>query len=291
MHGMWDLLLTDQSFVWLPLEKPSTEFSTEVLQGGGVTAFIGATIFEIGSVFLFIEAVNENREGCFGWAIEQMLEGPQKQWRLIPDENACRHHHRNRGNLVGKHSESREVDHSSSHAATDLEGPSTSPSKETEQSKSWTWIPGWYDFRTHYIRELGFLACSAQLFAATIFWISGFTALPGIYDELSEAALKGAYLAPQVIGGFGFVVSGVLFMLETQRKWYLPALRTLGWHIGFWNTVGGLGFFLCPIFGFYSSLAFQESLSTFWGSWAFLIGSLIQLYESLQKNPVDIKGP
>jgi hypothetical protein len=31
-------------FVWLPLEKPSTEFSGDIADAGGITAFIGATI-------------------------------------------------------------------------------------------------------------------------------------------------------------------------------------------------------------------------------------------------------
>jgi len=115
-------------------------------------------------------------------------------------------------------------------------------SKDQPTSKSartWTWFPTWYEFRTHYLKEVGFLACLAQMFGATVFWISGFTALPPIYDRLTTpAALNGAYWAPQVVGGTGFIVSGVLFMLETQRKWYLPALKVLGWHIGAWNLVG-----------------------------------------------------
>lgn len=53
-------------FAYLPLAQPSTSFKDEVLVGGGITAFVGATIFEIGSVLLMIEAVNENRAGCFG---------------------------------------------------------------------------------------------------------------------------------------------------------------------------------------------------------------------------------
>jgi hypothetical protein len=94
-----------------------------------------------------------------------------------------------------------------------------------------------------------------------------------------------------VVGGSGFIVSGTLFMLETQTKWYIPAFKVLGWHIGFWNLVGGLGFTLCPAFGYdtQSWAQYEASLSTFWGSWAFLIGSLIQLYESLQKHPVDVE--
>ena len=53
-------------FVYLPLTQPSTLFNNEILLGGGVSAFVGATIFEIGSVLLMIEALNENQAGCFG---------------------------------------------------------------------------------------------------------------------------------------------------------------------------------------------------------------------------------
>ena len=53
-------------FAYLPLAQPSTLFGNEILVGGGVSAFVGASIFEIGSVLLMIEAVNENQAGCFG---------------------------------------------------------------------------------------------------------------------------------------------------------------------------------------------------------------------------------
>ena len=280
--------------MWLPLEKPSTEFSNEVYEGGGITAFIGATIFEIGSVLLMLEAVNEHREGCFGWAIQQAIAG---QWEVVPDNEACQHHHQNRRNLVGKaksHSINKDPEGSAEPPNIDenntqhKNGVSPHASNQTQRVSSWTWFPTWEDLRTHYIYELGFLACLAQLFGASVFWISGVTALPGIYNHLADASLKGAYYAPQIIGGSGFIISGTLFMLETQQKWYIPAWTTLGWHIGIWNLIGGWGFTLCPIFGLLTTSwgPYQEALSTYWGSWAFLIGSLIQLYESLQKHPV-----
>lgn len=34
-------------FVWLPLEDPATEFDGEITDAGGITAFIGATIFVV----------------------------------------------------------------------------------------------------------------------------------------------------------------------------------------------------------------------------------------------------
>lgn len=86
-------------FVWLPLQDPSTEFEGEIANAGGITAFVGATIFEIGSILLMIEAINENRADCFGWALEEVLE-EQGLVRLKPD--GCTHHHKNKRNLVGK---------------------------------------------------------------------------------------------------------------------------------------------------------------------------------------------
>lgn len=76
-------------------------------------------------------------------------------------------------------------------------------------------------------------------------------------------------------------------MLETQRRWYIPAPTVLGWHIGFWNLIGALGFTLCGAFGFASSNEVYETAltwSTFVGSWAFLVSqshfSLVSLYIS-----------
>jgi len=56
-------------------------------------------VFEIGSVFLMLEAVNERRSDCFGWAVEEVL-GETGVGRLRHGE--CLHHHVNKGNLVGK---------------------------------------------------------------------------------------------------------------------------------------------------------------------------------------------
>lgn len=266
-------------FDYLPYVQPSTDFATETGYGGGITAFIGATIFEFGSFLLMAEAINENRTGCFGWAVEQLEAGLREKGgsgiRLRPAD--CTHHHPNKRNLVGK-----PADQSSEKQA-------VVSANSSNNSPSWVWWPGWHELRTHYFHEIGFLACLSQLFGATIFWISGFTALPGIYNVMSPGLIDGIYWTPQVVGGLGFVVSGTLFMIETQPKWYIPAPKVLGWHIGLWNLIGGVGFTLCPCFGYDTAswAEYQSSLSTFWGSWAFLIGSVIQWYESLDKHPVQ----
>ena len=194
-------------FVFLPLVQPNSEFDTEILYGGGITAFIGATIFEVGSVLLMFEAVNENRAGCFGWALEKVLDGGTGRIRVRPDVDGCRHHHSNRKNFVGKGNIGSSASKDDSLDG-DLEEHGHLEKSSDGSGKSWQWWPSTHDLTTHYLRELGFLACLAQLFGASVFWISGFTALPGINNVLSQSLLDGIYWAPQIIGGTGFITSG-----------------------------------------------------------------------------------
>ncbi|ATY61438.1 integral membrane [Cordyceps militaris] len=272
-------------FAWLPLVRPSTKFPGEADYGGGITAFIGAILFfELGSVLLILEAINTNDAACFGWAVEELLApdehdspgGGGGAATYVASPGLCQHHHQNKHNLVGA-PQSRVLDSPG--------GP----------SRRWKWRVSWQDLRHRYLYELGFLAGAAQLIGATIFGVAGFTALPGIAEHLTpQWRLNAAYWIPQVVGGCGFVVSGLLYMLETQDRWWRPAPRLLGWHIAFWNLIGAVGFTLCGALGMaYGSTGaqYQAALATFWGSWAFLIGSYLQLYESLNKHPVeDVKA-
>ncbi|KAI1328325.1 hypothetical protein F5Y16DRAFT_159010 [Xylariaceae sp. FL0255] len=254
-------------FVLLPEVAPSSAFPGESTYGGGVTAFIGATIFEFGSILLMLEAVNEDRTDCFGWALEEAMES--RSLLLRPDPDRCAHHHPVKEAFITK------------------KGQPESSSK----TRTWQWWPSWYELKTHYFRQIGFLACFSQMIGATVFWIAGFTGLPPIYNSLSLPAVNGIYWLPQVVGGTGFIISSWFFMLETQTKWYLPAPKTLGWHIGFWNLLGALGFTLCGALGFASandSAVYGSLLATFIGSWAFLIGSAVQWFESLDKYPITI---
>ena len=66
-------------FVYLPLAWPMTLFNNEILVGGGVSGFVGATVFEIGSILLMIEAANENQAGCFGMCT--LEQAHDRQWR------------------------------------------------------------------------------------------------------------------------------------------------------------------------------------------------------------------
>ena len=260
-----------------------------------MTAFVGATIFELGSVLLMLEAVNENRADCFGWALEEVLEdelslsghhhaSPRRtvmKIRRHDERRECSHSHTvhsswlrgNDGNAVGARDDDEGIDHAGSNTGSGEQ--QRQQQQQQPPRRAWAWWPTGYELRTHYLRDVGFLACAAQTLGATVFWISGFTGLPGVLDRLSvPAGEDGAYWTPQVVGGTGFIVSSVLFMLECQRRWYLPAPGVLGWHIGLWNLVGALGFTLCGALGFAIDdppYEWASAMATFVGSWAFLV--------------------
>lgn len=112
---------------------------------------------------------------------------------------------------------------------------------------------------------------------------------------LRELYNRGFYIdtMDQVVGGVGFIISGLLFMLETQPNWYTPALTTLGWHIGLWNLIGAIGFTLCGALGFASSNEACETgltWSTFIGSWAFLVSPSMNISIPSSLPPASGRG-
>lgn len=251
-------------FAWYPLYRPSTLFSGEDV-GAGWTAMIGATIFEVGAVMGVLEAVNENRTDCFGWALEKAV--TEEEARIVARHNGCQHHHGSRRTFLGGRLNER-LDRVEADGVVDEKG------GDGRQKRRFTWCPTWYELRTHYFRELGFLAAFIQLLGATIFWVPGIVGIPQILERLSGAETTGVYWLLQVVGGSGFIISSAMLMLEVQSKWWKPNLKSLGWHIGFWNWIGGIGFTLCGALGFGASdpsVNYAATLATFIGSWAFLV--------------------
>lgn len=286
------IFIVNGFFVWLPLVDKKTEFQGEITVAGGWTGFVGATIFELGGVLLILEAFNTNHTGCFGWAVETVLEKTIEDGiprhamnELKPTASRCEHHHANRKSFLGeKHYHAND----NAHSQRDDTGYVTS----STDGRSFRWIPSMSELRRHYFHEIGFIAGFILFVSATIFWIGAIVGVPGIFNHLSQGLTDGLYWGTTTLGGVGFTLSSLLYMLETQSKWYIPSWHVLGWHIQFWNLIGSVGFTLCGALGPASSnsgVNYQSSLATFWGSVAFMIGSMIQWYESLQKHPVEKK--
>jgi hypothetical protein len=134
------------------------------------------------------------------------------------------------------------------------------PAHDTDTTQAhWSWFGARW-------QELGFIGTSIQMMAATVFWIACVTALPGALAVLTGAVANGVYWLPQVVGGAGFIISSLIFMLETQPRWWQIQPLKLGWQVALWNLIGGIGFCLCGALGFSSSsgAVYQSGLSTFW---------------------------
>ncbi|OJT06014.1 hypothetical protein TRAPUB_3201 [Trametes pubescens] len=269
VHLTWDIsfwvavVFVLGSTVWIIngffLFLPLLDIGSANFPASAWSAFAGGTLFEIGSYLMFVEALNTGHDELFGPAVRELVGHAR---RTVPEEAS--------------------PDSSSVDAEKGLTGGGDSGRRRVR----FRWI-GKGDWR-----ELGFLACAVQMGAATIFWVSTMTGLPnaiaGFPDDPPTAVTDVFYWTPQVIGGMGFIISSLLLMIEVQKKWWQPNLRSMGWHIGFWNLVGAVGFTLCGALG-YASLAstkinYQSVLATFWGSWGFLIGSVIQLWETLWRE-------
>jgi len=127
---------------------------------------------------------------CFGWALEEAIEDHTP--RLSPAPERCRHHHYDKDSWIGRRAILSPTPSGipTDYGSTEQLAP-TSP-------RRWAWWPSWRELTTHYFKEVGFLACLSQMIGATVFWISGFTALAPINSALSTPVLNGIYWLPQV---------------------------------------------------------------------------------------------
>jgi hypothetical protein len=87
-------------------------------------------------------------------------------------------------------------------------------------------------------------------------------------------------LLPASTGGVLFIISALLQLFNAQDKLWTPKPRKADWQVGFSNLIGSLGFTLAgalPVFRS-ETASYVGILAEFWGSCAFLIGSVVQLY-------------
>ncbi|KXT15441.1 hypothetical protein AC579_10600 [Pseudocercospora musae] len=248
------IIFTIGSVLWI-LSATFNLFGDDGLKlyGGGITAFIGSVVFVIGNVFLFLESFNDNRVGCFGWEVQP-----------VADRNL---------NKDGNEKVSwklRPVGPNCKHEH-----------HHRSEVKSWVWLPKY---------EIGFIAAAIQVVSALIFFISGFASIPGIFDHLTTPLKYGLYWVPKLLASCGFVAAGLLYTIETQKKWWKPAPRSLGWHIGLSKTIGAMGFLLLTCFGLKQAqwAQYHSTVHCLWGSGAFLISSILRWYECLEQYPVEV---
>jgi hypothetical protein len=235
----------------------------------GIFFFVGALLYQLGAVMAYLEAVND---GSFhGSAMKRFLEGHEEEKKAMLDEKVSHFFgHLNPKHVKREHEEAaaeekrmatidpsagwksihRRERPGSIYPGSKLPAPrrggidlGEAEEGESHEYLTWRWYPTWHALRTHHIYEIGYIACSIQLFGATLYSWCGLVSVPGISSQWkADSTFYGGYWFPEIFGSCCFLTASVMFLLETQEHWWKIQPNVMGWWIGFWAMIGSWGF-------------------------------------------------
>jgi hypothetical protein len=241
----------------------------------GYSALVGGLLFWVGAYLSIVEALNEKEKLNFSIELRHVMHKVEKEPRDIQ----------------------KFIKSKISNSAADASNGERKKGachlhyveKNTTSDTNTPWR--WWGMETS---SLGWWASVIQFTGATAFTISVITGTPGVLSPSQWQLNYALSWTMQVVGSIGFIVSSAMLMLEEQREWFIPALDRIGWHSAFWNVIGSIGFFLCAVFGYLSNWNgngevccqfWGTAFNTYYGSWAFLISSVLLLIEVENKEP------
>ena len=219
----------------------------------------------------YLEAVND---GCFaGAAMKRLLEGHQDIEKELLDAklhtffgHLIPHHHREDDDDETQNGNSVDVGHSNWESVTNsnsrpedvydeakerverrqgVDHGSASAQQQQGEVREylvWRWWPTWHSLFHYHIFELGYVACTVQLFGVTLYGVTSVVILPGIYDSLSQWQLVAAYWVPQTVASCCFIIASVMFTIMAQDRWNKPKWGAVAWWIGIHAFIGSCGF-------------------------------------------------
>ncbi|KAK1979833.1 hypothetical protein LZ30DRAFT_725005 [Colletotrichum cereale] len=143
-------------------------------------------------------------------------------------------------------------------------------------SPAWVWIPSAADFAA-LLKTLPFQAGMMQLSGGTILSVAAVAGIPGLIDPNDLALTQVLVFMPQVIGGSMFFVANFALMIFAQDVWYRPKFGSGEWQGALWNAIASIGFAVTGLLLLQGNFL-GASVASFVGSFAFLVGSVIQWY-------------
>jgi hypothetical protein len=258
------LFVIDGVWAWGPVGWDVT-WAPEENYAKGIFFFVGALMYQVGAVMAYLEAVNN---GSFsGHAMKRFVDGHDEDKKAMLDAHLAGFIHH--ANPLHRHSQTEDTEEQMA-AIDPTEGWHTLNQRDRDRSvhamrnpnvprrggvdlgedqdgvyeyTSWRWWPKWETLKTHHVREIGYVACSIQLFGATLYSWCGLVSVPGISSKwTADATWYGGYWLPEVFGSCCFLSASFMFLSQTQHKWWKPEAGFIGWWIGFWAMIGSWGF-------------------------------------------------
>jgi hypothetical protein len=270
-------------FLLLPLIDPEANFLKETPYATSASSLLGTLIFSVGGYAGFLEGMNLKRGGdSIGGMDVEFVEITETRTRMdveeILDEAV-----EPKSSTSSYESPQQLLRTSTSTINTDdVNAVHASPQSALLGNPAFIYFPTMHQLLTIYAQSFHFHAGLIQFLGTIIFSIATITSLPGILPSLATSPflIPLLNLLPATLGAFLFLTSSILQLLSAQKQWYRPEILKGEWHVGLWNAIGSLGFTLAgalPILGT-EEASYIGTLAGFWGSWAFLVGSVVQLY-------------
>lgn len=266
-------------FYVLQTTQPDTYFSTENTIATPVTSCIGDAFFFLGCTMAILEALNAGRSHVDG-----SRTGMEDTHVETGREHVQASHEK--GGPAPWPMESAVVTEKSRQLEDGSTSLVTTSAVALIGSPEFIWIPSMRDLLGYYIHDLAFVAAVISWTGIIFFTIATIAYIPGVANLESTTVYYYLALLPTFLGGFFFLVAAIMQTTLTQRKWYIPALNRLSWYVGFWNSVGSLGFALGGCLWYAGESAYwSATLASFWGAWGWFIGSSIGWYIVMDNYP------
>jgi hypothetical protein len=273
-------------FLLLPLISPKTNSPTEAPYATPASSVLGTLIFLVGGYTGFLEGLNlKGKEMAVTDSLDiKAIEITEIRTKL--DDESSSQETEPKSNADPAQSE-RNVQVRLQRASTSTTQTNDAAAQTISHAPllgnpKFIYLPTTHQLLTTYARSLAFHAGWVQFLGTIVFSLATITSLPGVLPSTNSSPLLIPLLnlLPASLGGLLFITASLLQILNAQEKWWMPNPTKGDWQYGFWNAIGSLGFTLAgalPVLGS-ETATYVGTLADFWGSWAFLIGSLVQLY-------------
>ncbi|EPE33433.1 hypothetical protein GLAREA_06446 [Glarea lozoyensis ATCC 20868] len=268
----------------IPTVNPKLAFPTITSHAAPATAIVGGVIFILGGWVGYLEGLNFKRDGEFVMTVGMRPDDVEAA--SIAD--SFKRENTKSDNPLRSMTLQQLSQSSSPPLTPDLPKAATQapPSRlALIGSPLFIWYPSLREFTSFYWSDLCFMSPTVTFIGTFIFMLAIITAVPGVLDLTDRPTFFLGNLFPGTLGGVLFTTASVMQAIDAQEKWYLPKHKSLDWHVGLWNTIGSIGFTLASALYFLETAdgALQAGLASLWGSWAFLVASLLQWYGAMAK--------
>ena len=224
------ILVTNAVLSFLPYVGLRFKLPDGVIYVECVLSVASCTLFLIGSIFSFLEAIRWTRGKWSGWQLD------------LASDSDLSYGKTGSGNDPEKGSQS------------------TGGLPSARATAFWAFLP-----TAHELCHLGIIACSIFLCSSIVYCSTSIIALITV---LKDGQIVRWIRYPQLVAAIGFAMASMLLMLKAQRNWWRPAVERLSWHVNLWNLIGSAGFIFCSGFGLMENVywaQYQFGCSYLWG--------------------------